>query len=204
MNDEEEKKNVQRGSYHPSLLKPARNAASRGMTEEEIAEFIGISRKTLQTWRVKHPEFGEAIRLGKEEPDNRVVAQLYQSALGYYITIKKGAVNKAGELVEWEETQFIKPEITAQIFYLKNRRNYEWNDRTGPQGGDGSFENYTDAELARLVREKASKLVAVKAADKVLEGVVVVDRPTKDVTPKPPEENKVLEGRPRLDAKKKT
>lgn len=203
MSDKEDKALVT-DKYHPTLLAPAYKAAQRGLTETEIADFIGISRSTLNRWRVKYPEFGEAIRMGKEEPDNRVIGQLYQSALGFHITIKKGAMNKAGELVEWEETQYIKPEITAQIFYLKNRKNNEWNDRTGQQNNDGSFENYSDAELARLVREKASKLVAVKAVDKVLEGVVVTERPEKDITPKPPAEDEVLDGGPRLDPKKKT
>lgn len=153
------------------------------MTEREIAEFLGVNHSTLYTWKSQHPEFGEALRLGKEHPDQRVKAQLYQSALGFYVTIKKGALDKkTGELVEWEETQFIKPEVTAQIFFLKNRMPKEWNDRGGL--GDDDFENYSDAELAKLVREKAKKLIVNKAADKVLEGVAVTEKPIKDVTPR--------------------
>lgn len=171
--------------YHPSLLAPAQGAAATGMTEREIADLLGINYTTLQTWKTQFPEFGKAIRLGKEFPDERVKAALYQSALGFYVTIKKGAIDKkTGKLVEWEETQFIKPEVAAQIFFLKNRRSDEWSDKGG--GGDESFENYSDAELAKLVREKARSLVvntaASKTAKKVIEGKVGGDH-AKDVTP---------------------
>ncbi len=168
--------------YHKSLLPATRNAANTGMTERELAEFLGISYQTLLNWKSDIPEFREAIVAGKEGPNQRVVAALYQSAIGYTVEIKKGQVNKQGELVEWTETQFIKPEVTAQIFFLKNRDNQNWNDRNG--NAEGSFENLSDAELARLVRDKASRLVASKAADKVLEGVVITERPVKNVTPK--------------------
>lgn len=169
------------GKYHPSILPAVRNAANSGMTLREIAEFVGISYPTLATWQSKHPEFAEAIRLGKDAPNERVRAALYQSALGYYVTIKKGAINKQGELVEWEETQYIKPEMTAQVFYLKNRLPNEFNDRNG--NSDNSLTDMSDAELAKAVREKAKKLIVSKAADKVLEGSVVTERPIKDVTP---------------------
>lgn len=184
MSDEEPK--TKRGGiskYHVSLLTPARKAAATGMTEAEIAEFLGIDRSTLWVWKTQYPEFEQALRLGKELPDERVKAALYNSAIGYFVTIKKGAVDKkSGELVEWEETQYIKPEVTAQIFFLKNRRPKEWNDRGGL--GDDDFENYSDADLAKLVREKAKKLIVSKAADKVLEGAVVAEKPIKDVTPR--------------------
>lgn len=168
--------------YHKSLLVPTKNAANTGMTEREIAEFIGINYSTLQVWKSDIPEFREALLAGKEGPNRRVVAALYQSAIGYTVEIRKGQVNKQGELVEWTETVFVKPEVAAQIFFLKNRDNENWNDRNG--NADSSFQNLSDAELARLVREKAARLIATKAADKVLEGVVVSERPTKNVTPK--------------------
>lgn len=180
---DENKKISGKSKYHPSLLAPAKAAAATGMTESEIAGFLGINQSTLWVWKTQHPEFGEAIRLGKEQPDERVKAALYQSAIGHYVTIKKGMVDKkTGQLIEWEETQYIKPEVTAQIFFLKNRRPNEWNDRGG--SGEDSFENYSDAELAKLVREKAAKLVVTKAVDKVIEGSVVAEKPVKDVTPR--------------------
>ena len=116
--------------YHKSLLVPTKNAANTGMTEREIAEFIGINYSTLQVWKSDIPEFREALLAGKEGPNRRVVAALYQSAIGYTVEIRKGQVNKQGELVEWTETVFVKPEVAAQIFFLKNRDNENWNDRT--------------------------------------------------------------------------
>lgn len=168
--------------YSPSLLPVTRNAADMGMTERELAKFLDISYATLQNWKSQYPEFREALMIGKEGPNQRVVAAAFQSAIGYTVEIKKGALNKQGELVEWTETQYIKPEPTMQIFWLKNRDNDNWNDRNG--NAEGAFENLSDAELARLVREKGARLMLSKAADKVLEGAVVSERPIKNVNPR--------------------
>lgn len=177
-----EQKTGRPSKYHPSLLPATKNAANTGMTERELAEFLGIGIATLQTWKSQHPEFKEAIALGKEGPNERVRAALFQSAIGYTVEIKKGAINKQGELVEWVETVWVKPEVAAQIFFLKNRDPSNWNDRTGTS--EGTFENLSDKELATLVRQKAARLVAHKAADKVLEGAVVTERPMKNVNPR--------------------
>jgi transposase-like protein len=168
--------------YSPTLLPIAQRAANMGMTEFELAELFGVTRRTLHNWRREHSEFEQACRLGKDGPNNRVVAAIFQRAVGYEYTVKKTRVNKAGDLIEWEETTHVPADVTAGIFWLKNRDNENWNDRNG--SGESSFENYSDAELAKIVREKAAKLILHKATDKVLEGAVVEERPIKDVTPK--------------------
>ena len=168
--------------YSPTLLPIAQRAANMGMTEVELAELFGVDRKTLLNWRRNNKEFEDACRLGKDGPNQRVVAAVFQRAIGYEYTVKKTRVNKAGDLIEWEETTHVPADVTASIFWLKNRDNQNWNDRNG--SGESSFENYSDAELARIVREKASKLILNVASDKVLEGAVVEARPVKDVTPK--------------------
>ena len=153
-----------------------------GMTEAELAELFDVDPKTLWNWRRNNPEFEEATRLGKEGPNNRVVAAIFQRAIGYSYEVQKSRVDKSGNLIEWTETVHMPADVTACIFWLKNRDNQNWNDRNG--SGESSYENYSDAELARIVREKASKLVLNKAVDNILEGAVVSERRTKDVTPK--------------------
>lgn len=174
---------VNTSKYNELYLPLAQRAANMGMTEVELAELFGVDRRTLLNWRRENQSFEEACRLGKEGPNQRVVAAVFQRAIGYNYKLKKTAMDrKTGQLHEWEEEVHVPADVTAGIFWLKNRDNQNWNDRNG--SGESSFENLSDAELAKLVREKASRLVINKAVDKVLDGAVVRERPAKDVTPK--------------------
>lgn len=73
-----------------------------GATDEEIADEFGIDVRTLYRWRNAYPEFRQALKLGKDEPDDRIERSLYQQAM--------------------------EGNVTAQIFWLKNRRRREWQD----------------------------------------------------------------------------
>ena len=66
---------------------------------------------------------------------------MLKSALGYYVTVKKPIKVKTerqkvgeGRIVEEhieyaDEQVYIKPDTTAQIFWLKNRRSDRWRDK---------------------------------------------------------------------------
>jgi len=122
--------------------------AAMGATNEEIAEAIGVSVRTIIRWAKEHESFGKALAEGKGVSDAKVVRSLYQRATGYEYTEKKKIVeyDKEGNIkpVKVEETKkFVPPDVTAQIFWLKNRQRERWQDR--PQdylqgGGDNDTE----------------------------------------------------------------
>jgi len=76
--------------------------AALGLTEDEIATLLRVGRRTLFRWK-KNEEFNEALRRGKLQTDARVTERLYQRAMG--------------------------GDVTAMIFWLKNRRPDLWRDR---------------------------------------------------------------------------
>lgn len=122
--------------------------AAMGATNEEIAEAMGISKRTILRWAKDHESFGKALAEGKGVSDAKVVRSLYQRATGYEYTETKKTVeyDKEGNIkpVKVEETKkFVPPVVTAQIFWLKNRQRQNWQDR--PQdylqgGGDNDTE----------------------------------------------------------------
>ena len=122
--------------------------AAMGATNEEIAEAMGISKRTILRWAKDHESFGKALAEGKGVSDAKVVRSLYQRATGYEYTETKKTVeyDKEGNIkpVKVEETKkFVPPDVTAQIFWLKNRQRQTWQDR--PQdylqgGGDNDPE----------------------------------------------------------------
>lgn len=63
--------------------------AMDGLTDEDIAENIGINRVTLYDWKKRFPDIDNALKKGKETADRRVENALFKRALGYDVEEKK-------------------------------------------------------------------------------------------------------------------
>lgn len=115
--------------------------ARDGLTDEQIADRIGIGYSTLQTWKSKYQDIQDTLKKGKEVVDTEVENALLQKALGMTKTVQKpiklkevkynnGKRVSEKERIEYaEEEVFIPPDTTAQIFWLKNRRPDKWRDK---------------------------------------------------------------------------
>ena len=103
--------------------------ARDGLTDEQIAKNIGISRASLYEWKKKEVDIFDALKKGKEVIDFEVENALLKKALGYTITLNKQKVTKDGDVVDITEEVHVPPDTTAQIFWLKNRKPNNWKDR---------------------------------------------------------------------------
>ena len=109
--------------------------ARNGLTDEQIAKNMGISRSTLAEWKKKYSDISDTLKKGKDVVDIEVENALLKKALGYSYkeTTKELSIDKeTGEsklVVTKEVTKHIAPDTTAGIFWLKNRRPDEWRDR---------------------------------------------------------------------------
>ena len=103
--------------------------ARDGLTDEQIAEKMGISVASLYNYKKDHLEILEALKSGKEVVDRQVENALLKRALGYeYEEVKEKYEN--GFCVERTITKKeVVPDTTAQIFWLKNRKPDEWRDK---------------------------------------------------------------------------
>ena len=99
--------------------------ARDGLTDEQIAHNMGISRKTLAEWKKKYGDISDTLKKGKDVVDIQVENALLKRALGY--VSKEQKVTKDGEIIELEKE--IPPDTTAQIFWLKNRKPDKWRDK---------------------------------------------------------------------------
>lgn len=96
----------------PDSLLLLESYAREGMTDEEIAEKVGITVRTLYRWQkltvtnadgqLTHP-IKDALKKGKQLPDAKVEQSLLNKALS--------------------------GDVTAMIFWLKNRRPDRWSDK---------------------------------------------------------------------------
>lgn len=103
--------------------------ARDGLTDEQIAYNMGISRSTLYEWKKKQKDISDVLKKGKEIVDRQVENALLKRALGYeYEEIKEKYEN--GVCTERTVTKKeVAPDTTAQIFWLKNRKPEEWRDK---------------------------------------------------------------------------
>lgn len=131
--------------------------ARDGLTDEQIADKMGITTSTLYDWKNKYSEISEALKRGKEVVDVEVENALLDKALGMIRTIKKpikvkevlydnGKRISEKERIEYaDEEVFIPPDTTAQIFWLKNRKPNVWRDKQ-KDVEDEHLEDVSDAE----------------------------------------------------------
>ena len=106
--------------------------ARDGLTDEQIAANIGIRRETLYQWKAKYPNISNAIKKGKEVVDIQVENALLKRALGYECQEQRIEIGgKEGQKVI-QTIKHIAPDVTAQIFWLKNRRPDKWRDKPDP------------------------------------------------------------------------
>ncbi len=100
--------------------------ARSGLTIRQISHNIGISEVSFYKWLKKYPQIKRAVEKGKEVVDYEVENALYKSAIGYEIT-EQQLDNKGNKrLIK----RSVPPNVTAQIFWLKNRRPDRWRDKT--------------------------------------------------------------------------
>lgn len=135
--------------------------ARDGLTDEQIANNIGISRSTLFEWRKNNQDISNALKKGKEVVDIEVENALLKKAIGYNVPIQKafkvkdiiyenGKKVRETERIEYAEEEIHVPaDTTAQIFWLKNRKKVQWRDKV-------EYEANTD-ELNK-VKELLSKI----------------------------------------------
>lgn len=104
---------MSKGLYDPEVHPRVVEGLLRdGKTRQQVAETLGISYQTLRNWDKKYPEFAEAVKIGAQQADDQVVSALFKNAIGY---TKNG--------------HYYPPNITAQIFWLKNRQPEDWRDK---------------------------------------------------------------------------
>ena len=117
--------------------------ARDGLIEKQIAKNMGVAASTLRNWKNVFPEIAEALRKGKEVVDREVENALFKSAIGFMQKVKKPVrireveydpksgkkIRESEKWVQVEEEIYIQPQVTAQIFWLKNRKPDEWREK---------------------------------------------------------------------------
>jgi len=115
--------------------------ARDGLSDEQIARKIGISRSTLSAWKVSYPDISDALARGKEPVDVEVENALHKLALGYTVPVQKtfkvkrtyfddmGRRCEAEELAVGYDEVHVPANVNAQKFWLANRKPEVWREK---------------------------------------------------------------------------
>lgn len=107
--------------------------ARDGLTDEQISHNMGIAYSTFREWCKQFPALSAALKKGKAPVDMQVENALLKRALGY---TEEETVTEIIELPGGKQRKQIRkttkvypPDVTAQIFWLKNRKPKQWRDK---------------------------------------------------------------------------
>jgi hypothetical protein len=122
-----------RSKYDPDTFpKLAEGYARQGMRDVDIARKLGVGHDSFYKYQKRYPDFAEALKNGKAPVDFEVENKLLKRALGYEVT----ETQTESQTVDGKQTtkvrvikKHIAPDVTAQIFWLKNRAPDKWRDR---------------------------------------------------------------------------
>jgi hypothetical protein len=129
-------------TFKPEYSIDVERLCKLGVTDRDLCLWFDVSLQTIKNWKSKHPEFFIKLIKGKQTADTEVAGKLHKNATGYEyeedqaIKMKRETRDPAtGRITHTEEyieivrvKRFAKPDTTAQIFYLKNRRPDQWRD----------------------------------------------------------------------------
>lgn len=119
--------------------------AKDGLSEEQIAENLGIAYSTFRKYKKDHEALSAVLKRGKEIVDYEVQNALLDKCLGYYVPeeaafkVKRVYWDENGHRCEEEKVEtvtvqkYIPPDTTAQLAWLNNRKNKDWRRNAGKE-----------------------------------------------------------------------
>ena len=103
--------------------------ARSGLTNEQIAYNMGINPKTLYEWKNKESKISNALKRNKDIVDFEVENALLKNAM--------------------------EGNVTAQIFWLKNRKKADWREKIETNESESDIQNAKD--IVVKIREIANE-----------------------------------------------
>lgn len=113
--------------YNPNIAKIIENTDfKKGATIKEIADYVGVTRKTIYEWMSTYPELCDAIACARGLQDDEIESSMFHRAKGGVVVWEQRAT-KDGEIVTLEK--MLPADVEAGFNWLYNRRPDRWSRR---------------------------------------------------------------------------
>ena len=107
-------------NFNDDDIKEIERMSGLGISQAKIAEQLGVSWDTLHRNKKRSARFAGALKRGRTNAVDAVASALFESATGQTSSNQTGT--SSGSAAK-------PPNVTAQIFFLKNRDSDNWRDR---------------------------------------------------------------------------
>ena len=118
-----------KSKYKTEYVEQAYKLALLGAKDTEIADFFGVTERTITNWKNAHPDFYARLQEGKNVADANVAYSLYNKAIGG-IKIKE-ITERNG--VKTETIKELAPDTLAAMYWLNNRQRGKFSAKPQPQ-----------------------------------------------------------------------
>jgi hypothetical protein len=132
-----------------------------GLTEAEICDNLGVGHSAFATYKQKYSELTEVLKEGLDDANAQVENALFKRAIGYSYEEKEYSVTKVDgkdkKVLSKVTKKSKSPHITAQIFWLKNRKRQYWRDRQEHEF-EGNIHHEAEAEIVITIPDNGMRL----------------------------------------------
>ncbi len=99
-----------------------------GADDAKLGELFGVSKRTINTWKTKYPEFLHSLKKGKEIADAEIAHSLFHRAKGYsHPDVEVKVISGKVKLVKL--VKHYPPDTGAAMAWLKNRNPTNWREK---------------------------------------------------------------------------
>jgi len=117
---------VQKSKWDEDKVRMVYELSLLGLTDAVMAKVMDISPEVFAGWKVKHPEFKDALKKGKMIADAKVAHAWYQRCTGYDYEEEHFSTYRGVPTVT-KIQRHIPPDWAACARWLENRQREQWN-----------------------------------------------------------------------------
>ena len=113
-------------------LKSISEMVSKRATQRQVAEYLGITEKTIIKLRKVHPKLNNAFQYGDEELKHKLLDAVYRRAIGFEYEETQTVIEETKTGTKKRITKFKKqslPDIAAIKYLLVTKFGIEYNEK---------------------------------------------------------------------------
>ena len=113
-------------------LKAISEMTSKRATQRQVAEYLGVTEKTIIKLRKVHQRLDDAFQFGDEELKQNLIDAIYQRAIGFEYEETQTVIEETKTGTKKRITKFKKqslPDITAIKYLLITKFGIEYNEK---------------------------------------------------------------------------
>ena len=94
----------------------------------EIADCFNVTTRCLKNRLNQYPELRAAVDAGNDVFNPRIERALAERAMGFWVDMEEVKITKDGDEVRYTIRKYFPPDVTACIYWTKNRLKERWRD----------------------------------------------------------------------------